>query len=259
MGPGDVGRRARLLRSVAAAAILAAAFSSSAATLEATSSDGRWRLRADNEARVLLAVDAASGEVRRRIPVADKRGAASRVAHIADAPPRRSFVVLLADVAEAWELTYDPAAEPVYQGLVHDYRMREGIVEAGPLPVRRIELDLPLSQAVFAPGFDVFVGRAGPGRLHVVSLLVRRRIETLTVDGDPRVDGAAAWQCGGPVQFALPDGVAPVLHRIDGGRWQWRTPLELPGNARRVRVDGCDALQIELRAGGTLRVDAGRP
>jgi hypothetical protein len=238
---------------------ITAAFLSSAAALEAQSSDGRWRLRADNAARVLLAVDAASGEVRRRIPVADKRGKASRVARITDAPPRRSFVVLLADVAEAWELSYDPAAEPVYQGLVHDYRMREGIAEAGPLPVRRIELEVPLSDAVFAPGFDVFVARAGRGTLHVVSLLVRRRIETLTVDGEPRVDGAVSWQCGGgPTQFALPDGVSPLLHLIDGGKWQWRPPLALPATATGIRADGCDALEVELRTGGVLRVDAAR-
>jgi len=237
-----------------------AAFSSSAAGPQALSSDGRWRLQADNAERVLLAVDASSGEVRRRIPVADRRGKASRVAHITDAPPRRSFVVLLADVAEAWELSYDPAAESVYQGLVHDYRMREGLAEAGPLPVRRIELEVPLSEAVFAPGCDVFVARAGPGRLHVVSLLVRRRIETLTVDGDPRVDGAVAWQCGGgPARFALPDGAAPVLHLIDGGRWQWRPPLQLPAKATRVRTDGCDTLQVEMGTGAVLRVDAARP
>lgn len=236
---------------------ITAAISSFAAGPQAQSSDGRWLLRADNAARVLLAVDAATGEVRRRFPVADKLGKTSRVARIADAPPRRSFVVLLADVAEAWELSYDPAAEPVYQGLVHDYRMREGVAEAGPLPVRRIELDAPLAEAVFAPGFDVFVGRAGPGTLHVVSLLVRRRIETLAVDGDPRVDGAAAWQCGGgPAQFALPDGVAPVLHLIDGGRWQWRPAMQLPANATGITAEGCDALRVELGTGTVLRVEA---
>ncbi len=241
-----------------AAVAMTAAFATSAAQTEARSADGRWRLRADNEARMLIAIDAGSGEVRRRIPVADRRGAASRVAQIVDAPPRRSFVVLLADVAEAWELPYDPASEPVYQGLVHDYRMREGLAEAGPLPVRRIELDRPLRQAVFAPAFDVFVAGAGDGTLHVVSLLVRRRIETLAVAGDPRVDGAVAWQCDGPVQFALPDGTAPVLHLIDGGQWQWRPPVGLPARPIRVRSDTCDSLRIELVTRAEVRVDAAR-
>jgi hypothetical protein len=29
----------------------------------------------------------------------------------------------------------------VYEGLVHDYKMAEGIAEKGPFPVRRIVLD----------------------------------------------------------------------------------------------------------------------
>jgi LSD1 subclass zinc finger protein len=60
------------------------------------------------------------------------------------------------------------------------------------------------------------------------------------------------------VQFALPDGAAPILHRIDGGRWTWRPPLQLPARATRVRASGCDALQIELATGGVLRLDAAR-
>lgn len=136
-------------------------------------------MQADNEARVLVATDAASGAVVRRIPVADKRGKTSRVARIVDAPPRGSFVVFLADIAEAWELSYDPKAEPVYDGLVHDYRMGEGIADRGPFAVRRIFLDEPLTDAEFSPDFSQFTARAADGSLHVVNLHVRRRIETL--------------------------------------------------------------------------------
>lgn len=180
MGAGDVVRRcARLLRSALAAAALAAAFPLSAAEPAVRSADGRWLLQADNEARALVAIDAASGAIVRRIRVADKRGTTSRVARIVDAPPRRSFVVLLADIPEAWELSYDPAAEPVYDGLVHDYRMGEGIADRGPFAVRRIFLDEPLTDAEFSPDFSQFTARAADGSLHVVSLHVRRRIEIL--------------------------------------------------------------------------------
>jgi hypothetical protein len=151
----------------------------SAAEPAVRSADGRWLLQADNEARALVAIDAASGAIVRRIRVADKRGTTSRVARIVDAPPRRSFVVLLADIPEAWELSYDPAAEPVYDGLVHDYRMGEGIADRGPFAVRRIFLDEPLTDAEFSPDFSQFTARAADGSLHVVSLHVRRRIEIL--------------------------------------------------------------------------------
>lgn len=178
-------RCARALRSALAAAVLAAASHSSAAEPAARSSDGRWLLEADNETRTLVAIDAASGAVARRIAVADKRGKTSRVARIVDAPPRRSFVVLLADVAEAWELAYDPSAEPVYDGLVHDYRMGEGIADPGPFAVRRIVFDEPLTDAKFSADYSQFTAKAVDGSLHVVNLHVRRRIDILR-PGDAR-------------------------------------------------------------------------
>lgn len=162
-----------------AAAAVAAVFPSFAAEPAVRSSDGRWLLQADNGARTLVATDAASGAVARRILVADKRGKTSRVARIVDAPPRKSFVVLLADIAEAWELSYDPDAEPVYDGLVHDYRMGEGIADRGPFAVRRVFLDEPLTDAQFSPDFSQFTARAADGSLHVVNLHVRRRIQIL--------------------------------------------------------------------------------
>jgi hypothetical protein len=174
-----IRRGARLLHSALAAAALAAALPLSAAEPAARSSDGRWLLQADYETRTLVATDAASGAVVRRILVADKRGKTSRVARIVDAPPRKSFVVLLADIAEAWELSYDPNAEPVYDGLVHDYRMGEGIADRGPFAVRRIVLDEPLTDAEFSADFSQFKAKAADGSLHVVNLHVRRRIEIL--------------------------------------------------------------------------------
>lgn len=159
--------------------MIAAAFHSFAAEPAARSSDGRWLLQADNETRTLVAIDAASGALVRRIAVADKRGKTSRVARIVDAPPRKSFVVLLTDIPEAWELSYDPNAEPVYDGLVHDYRMGEGIADRGPFVVRRIFLEEPLTDAEFSPDFSQFTAKAADGSLHVVNLHVRRRIEIL--------------------------------------------------------------------------------
>ena len=53
------------------------------------------------------------------------------------------------DIAEVWELTYDPTAPPVYEGYVHDYRSGEGVAAQGPFPVRRIVLDEVLDDFFF--------------------------------------------------------------------------------------------------------------
>ncbi len=255
MGAGHVAvRTAHLLRSATAAVGLAAAVTlSSAAESGVRSSDGRWILRADNDACVLLAIDAASGAVVRGIPVADRRGARSRVARIVDAPSRRSFIALLADLPEAWELLYDPNAGPVFDGLVHDYRMGEGLASSGPLPVRRIVLDRPLDAVVFTPRFDYFVAYAAPGTLQVVSMEVRQRIETVELDGDALVERGVAWQHAGYALIALPDRSAPVVHVLDGRTWRWRGALKLPGRVARLRLADPSVLEVELEGGGVLR------
>jgi hypothetical protein len=50
----------------------------------------------------------------------------SRVSAVYDAAPRKSFVAALKDVPEVWEISYDPNAEPIAEGLVHDYQYKEG-------------------------------------------------------------------------------------------------------------------------------------
>lgn len=194
-----------------------------AQTLRALSSDGRIELRADNDARELIALDAATGALIKRIAVADRRGVTSRVARVLDAPPRRSFIALLSDIPEAWELSYDPQAEPVFDGMVHDYRMGEGLATRGPLPVRRIVLDEPLTDALFDADFAHFIARTHAGNLHVVNLHVGRRIETIAVRGDPRPERGSVRRCGDDtLLFLIPDGTRPVEYAIDARDWRLR-------------------------------------
>jgi hypothetical protein len=227
------------------------------APLAAHSADGRWTLRADAEARALQVIDVRSGAVARSIDVMDRQRRPSRIARILDAPPRRSFIVLLADVPEAWELSYDPGAAPVYSGLVHDFRLGEGLPESGPLPVQRLHLDVPLTTALFAPSHDVFIAQAANGRLHVVSLHVRRPIERLPLPAGAVVEHGVAWQRGAVPLFILPDRAAPLLHVLDGRDWRWRSPLTLPARAIGLRIEGNARLAVDLAGAGrvTLELD----
>jgi len=220
---------------------------SKADELSAQSSDRRWILSADNTTRTLIAVDARTGATVKRIEVVDRRGDRSRVARVLDAPARSSFIALLTDVPEAWELTYDPRAEPVFEGLVHDYRMGEGIAAGGPLPVRRVVLDAPITDALFAPRFDHLVGAVAGGELHVVNLNVRRRIETVYTGGDPRPADGAVWQRDRTV-FLIPDRALPRLLVLDARTWRLRASIALPAVASSVRIDG-DAVEVDTGSG----------
>jgi hypothetical protein len=244
-------RLGALTRILGAAAILAAAFSA-AAEPQARSADGRWILRADNDERVLLAIDSVTGEIVRRIAVADRRGATSRVTRIVEAPSRKSLIALLADLPEAWELLYDPDAGPVFDGLVHDYRMGEGLATAGPLPVRRIVLDVPLADGLFSPDHAYFVGGAGEGRVHVVNLDVRRVIERLRVDGDPAPERGLSWTAGGVLRFAFPDLRAARVHVLAADGWRWEPPTALPARAVRLLWQPDGRIAAELESGERL-------
>ena len=97
-----------------------------------------------------------------------------------DAAPRKSFVVALKDIPEVWEISYDPKAEPIYDGLVHDYKMGEAIAKPGYLGVRRTPLDEPLDDFFFDQSYRHVLGATRPRadgspNAQVVNLDVRRQ------------------------------------------------------------------------------------
>ena len=48
----------------------------------------------------------------------------SRISAVYDAAPRRSFVAALKDIPELWEVSYDPGAEDIAAGFIHDYQYK---------------------------------------------------------------------------------------------------------------------------------------
>ena len=199
----------RLALLLATAALLQAG-AAAADPPQAVSADGAWRLRAD--AGQLRLHDARGAEVR--------RWPAAAVLQILPLAARRSFVVTFEDLAEVWELQLDPAAEPVFNGLVHDYRMGEGLAEPGFLALRRTRLPEALRALTLADrsgawllarGADQADGRAV---LHLLQLDVRRAVARFVVDADPQLDVARARDCQGRECLVVPDrrgGAALVL------------------------------------------------
>lgn len=154
----------------------------SAVAPAAASADGRFVLFAQAEPPCLVVLDAARLSPVQVIAPASREGrVASHIAAIRTAPLRRSFIVAPADLPELWEISYDPHAEDIYDGLVHDYRFGEGVPRRGFLAIRRTALPEPLID--FA--FDVHESEAwglarpaplGSGEGQVINLDVRRRI-----------------------------------------------------------------------------------
>ena len=100
----------------------------------AVSADDRYVLVGNYLPQNLVLLDARDLSVIKVIPATDDFGKGSRVSAVYTAPPRQSFIVALKDIKEVWEISYADHPPPVYGGLVHDYRMGEGLAEPGRFP-----------------------------------------------------------------------------------------------------------------------------
>src|SRR5690606_36081559 len=94
----------------------------------AISRDGQHIAVANYLPHSLVILSAADLSVERIFDVKDKKRQSSRVSAVYQAMPRNSFIAALKDVPEIWEIATDPAAPPVYSGLVHSHE--KGMVEA---------------------------------------------------------------------------------------------------------------------------------
>jgi hypothetical protein len=189
--------------------------------LKATSADGRWHIRADGEHLVIE--DQRGLEPPRTLPVAALDGSQrSAVAAIEHAALRRSFVVSFRTLPELWEISYDPRAGPIFDGLVHDYRMGEGLAIAGFLHQRRTRLELPLAGIAFDRSQGFVLGQAtdatdGRARLHLVQLDIRSTVARFVVDGDPDLSAARALQRRGRSVIEVPDRGGAAATVVDVG------------------------------------------
>lgn len=200
----------------------------------AVSSDGRFVMAANYLPHTLALFDADLKLVR-SYPAATLDGSAtSRVSAVYDAAPRRSFIVALKDIPELWEISYDPAAAPVYDGLVHDFRLGEGIAKPGFQEARRTLLEEPLDDFFFDDSYRHAVGTAraaadGSTAAQVVNLDIRRRIATVPLGGMPHLGSGITFDWNGRRVLAttnLRDGVVTV---IDTATWKPVKEIRTPG------------------------------
>jgi hypothetical protein len=154
----------------------------------------------------------------------------SRVSAVYDATPRRSFIAAMKDVPELWEVSYDPKAEPVAAGLVHDYRLKEGEFVPGFLNPRRTRLDQVLDDFFFTPDFSRVVGASrGATRGQVVHLDVRRAIATVDLPGLPHLASGISWERQGRRVMATPNLREGVVSVIDTADWKTVAEIETLG------------------------------
>ena len=161
----------------------------------------------------------------------------SRVSAVYDAAPRKSFIVGLKDLPEIWEVSYDPAAQPFYEGYVHDYKMGEAMALPGFLNPRRTTLDTPLDDFFFTQDYSELMGAArDAGKGQVVNLDVRKKVADLALPGMPHLGSGITWQWQGRTVMASPnlkEGLVTVIDMKD-----WTTLKTIPTGPETRRGKG---------------------
>ena len=180
----------------------------------AVSADGRYVMVANYLPHSLVVLDT-------ELDLVKVLPAPSRVSAVYDAASRRSFIAALKDAPELWEISYDPKAEPIASGLVHDYRYKEGAFVPGFLNPRRTPLEDVLDDFFFTPDFRQVIGASRDGkRGQVVHLDVRRTIASVELPGLPHLGSGITWERQGRRVMATPNLREGVVSVIDVGSWK---------------------------------------
>jgi hypothetical protein len=198
----------------------------------AISRDGRHLAVANYLPNTLVLLSTADLAVEKIFDVKDRSGRSSRVSAVYQARPRNSFVAALKDVAEIWEIATDPAAPPVYSGLVHSHE--KGMVEAVPaaqglFALRRIETPEPIDDFFFDPSYRSLIGSAREGRAIVVNLNVGRDVRRLDLPGLPHLGSGIAWRWNGRPVMATPHLKEGRISILDMEDWSVVRSIETCG------------------------------
>jgi mono/diheme cytochrome c family protein/WD40 repeat protein len=209
----------------------------------AVSGDGKWVMAANYLPHSVVLFDA-DLNLKQTYAAATLDGkASSRVSAVYDAEPRQSFVVALKDIPELWEISYNPKAEPIHDGYVHDYKMGESIAKAGFLGVRRTPLDEPLDDFFFDQSYRNVLGATRPkdvstsgqkadngaATAQVVNLDARRKIADLPIAGMPHLGSGITFPWNGSTVLASPNLKDGAIDVIDMKTWKPVATIPTPG------------------------------
>jgi len=199
----------------------------------AVSSDGQWILVACADPHTLVLLDADLQLVRSYPVMATDGKSSSRISTVHDAQARKSFIVGFVDIPEIWEISYNPQAEPIYDGLVHDYRNGEGLARPGFLGAKRMLLEEPMADLFFDPNGSFLVGVIQPKEttapnVQVFNLDIRRRIAFLTLTGTPHPGSAGTFDWNGTMVIAIPNLMDRDVNLIDLKSWKFLQSIHWP-------------------------------
>ncbi|MBK8119081.1 MAG: c-type cytochrome [Sulfuritalea sp.] len=192
----------------------------------AVSGDGKYLAVANYLPHTLVLLDADLNVLKIHQVVSNDRKESSRVSAVYDAAPRQSFVAALKDVPEVWEISYNPKADDIPIGVIHDYQYKEGAFIPGFLNPRRSFLSEPLDDFFFTRNYAELMGSSrSAGQGQVVNLDVRKKIADLKLPGMPHLGSGITWNYRPPqgaqdrMVMATPNLKEGLITVIDMNDW----------------------------------------
>jgi hypothetical protein len=193
----------------------------------AVSGDGKFIAVANASPSTLVLLDQDLKLLREHTVRNKERTQTSRVLGVFTAASRRSFIAPLQDVAEIWEVSYDPTSDDVPIGVIHDFLYKEGAFISGFLNPQRTRLDGPLHDVGFTADFSEIIGLGTePGKLLVVNLDARKLIAQIALPGSPRPGATTFVMQNGKQLLAIPDAHSGQSNLIDPENWQTVRPTQ---------------------------------
>jgi hypothetical protein len=172
----------------------------------AVSDDDRYVMVANTLPNTLVLLKAEDLSLVRVFDIVGDGGKTSRASAVYTAAPRESFVVALKDIPEVWEIQYGDDPRPVYNGIMHDYRLEEGLAkESGSFPVRRIRLEDHLDDFFFSQDYRLLFGASrSAGNGQVIQMDVGLKIADIPLAGLPHLGSGITWEWQGRKVLATP-------------------------------------------------------
>lgn len=160
----------------------------------AISTDDQYLLVMRKQPQALELLSASDFSLIKAIPIKETDGQNKKIDFVFNAASRQSFIVGMGGDNQLWEILYEDNPLPVYNGVMHDYRLGEGLVrDQNQFPVRIIKLtgktNIPISSYYFYPASGLlFITR--DKIIEVIQLDARQTIATIDFKEKPDLTGS---------------------------------------------------------------------
>jgi hypothetical protein len=155
----------------------------------AISTDGQYLLVVRKQPQVLELLNASDSSLIKVFSIQHIAGQNINIDFVFNAESRQSFIVGMGGSNQLWEVLYEDNPLPVYNGVMHDYRLGEGLVrDQSQFPVRIIKpagkTNISISSYYFYPVSGLlFIAR---GKIiEVIQLDARQTIATTMLNEVP--------------------------------------------------------------------------